>query len=496
MKIFTAEQIRLIDKCTIEQECITSIDLMERAAISLVQKFSVLFSVEKPVCLFAGSGNNGGDALAMARLLLNAGYHTTVVLIQASDLSADCATNLSRLKTQYTDCLTILSTHFTPPVLSTDSIIVDGLFGTGLTRSLHGIHAEAVSWINAVERTVVAIDIPSGLPSDFSHFESSVIVNATFTFSFQFPKLTFFLPENEQFVGEWFVLDIGLSVTAIEQTHTNYIALYLGFIRQQHKKRTKFQHKGSFGHLCLIAGSEEMAGAAVLSARAALRAGVGLVTVMSPTANRQILQVTVPEAIFNSEWNSKTNYTAIAIGPGLGTTQSAVQFLKATLLNFKRPMVMDADALNIISEHSELLASIPSGSILTPHPKEFDRLVGKCETTTERIHKAIELSNNYQLVVVLKGAHTLIALPDGTVYFNTTGNPGMATAGSGDVLTGMLGALLAQGYSSASAACLGVYLHGKAGDLALRSQSVESLIASDIIENIGSAFNSLSLPQH
>lgn len=492
MKIFTATQIRSIDKYTIEQEPIESIDLMERAAIALVNEFSEQFAIEKPVCIFAGPGNNGGDALAMARLLSDKGFCVNVVMLQTSNLSADCTENIKRFVVRYPDKLSTCSTQFTPPILTPETILVDGLFGTGLKRALQGVFADAVEWINSTGNTVVAIDIPSGLASDLDEIESSSIVIANFTYTLQFPKIRFLLPESEHFVGDWTVLAIGLLEEAITKTNSNYNLLDEEFVKKLIKPRTKFQHKGSFGHLCLIAGSEEMAGAAILSAKAALRAGVGLVTVLSAITNRQIVQIAVPEAIFSEELNPKTNFTAIAIGPGLGTTQHQVQLLKVTLLNSKHPMVIDADALNIISEHSELLVRIPSGSILTPHPKEFDRLVGKCETTSERIMKAIELSKNYQLVVVLKGAHTLISLPDGTVYFNTTGNSGMATAGSGDVLTGILGALLTQGYNPAAAACLGVYLHGKAGDMALRSQSKESLIASDIIDNLGDAFKSLS----
>lgn len=492
MKLFSAEHIRSIDNYTIQHEPIASVDLMERAAVALFDQFSEQFCADIPVCIFAGPGNNGGDALALARLLSEKRYEVSVIVFHVGNVSSDCDLNLRRFEAQYPDRISTCSTHFTPPTLMPDTILVDGLFGTGLKRSLQGVFADAVEWMNATGNCVVAIDIPSGLASDLLDIESTSIVKANFTYTLQFPKITFLLPESAGFVGNWTVLDICLSHEAMLNTDSQYHLLDREVVRKLYRPRTKFQHKGNFGHLCVIAGSEKMAGAAVLSARAALRAGAGLVTVQSVDSNRQILQTTVPEAIFSSQNDSTIAYSSISIGPGLGTTDAQVDLLISILKSSPKALVLDADAINILAEHSELLAFLPPQCIFTPHPKEFDRLVGKCNSTTERIQKALAFSANYQAFVVLKGAHTVVVTPSGNLYFNSTGNPGMATAGSGDVLTGVLGALLAQGYSSESAACLGVFLHGLAGDLALHTQSQESLIASDIIENLGAAFTFLN----
>ena len=503
MKFFSTSQIRELDKFTIENEPITSIDLMERAADALYEKHLSTFSYLNPVCIFAGPGNNGGDALALARMLLHTSLNVKVVLLHTDRLSADCETNRQRFWEKFPNCLIELTNEFIAPEISNDTIIVDGLFGSGLTRQLYGIFADAVKWINESGCHVLSIDIPSGLQGEKNDDLSIPIVKANYTFSLQFPKLAFFLPENEDFIGQWEVLDIGIHPQAIAQTETSFATLETSEIQSILKKRSKFAHKGTFGHALIITGSKGMAGASVLSARAALRSGAGLVTIHGPECNRLIVQTAIPEAIFMSdnstdfvsEVENIENYSAIAIGPGIGTEKETTFLLENLLRESTKSCIFDADALNIIGQHNHLLQLIPKNSIFTPHPKEFERMFGSCNSSYERMLKAQRMSQQLKITIILKGAHTLIATPDGKLSFNTTGNSGMATAGSGDVLTGILAGLLAQGYSPEETAKLGVFIHGYAGNLTLQNESEESLIAGDIICNLGATFRTLKLQE-
>jgi NAD(P)H-hydrate epimerase len=501
MKFFSTSQIRELDQYTIEHEPIASSDLMERAAQALSFEFIEQFPNAKNVCVLAGQGNNGGDALALARMLLKSGYEVSVILIHINSLSADCETNRQRLTSKFPNSLKELTNRFIVPQISTDTIIVDGLFGSGLSRPITGIFADAVEWINKTKNIVVAIDIPSGLQGEENKLTNeSIIVKANFTYSLQFPKLAYMFVENAPYVGNWTVLDIGIHPEAIKQAPSNLFYLEQKDIKSLLKNRSKFSHKGTFGHALLVVGSKGMAGASVLSSKAALRSGAGLVTVHGPESNRIIVQTAVPEVIFQSDSHSDfitevvdiDKLDAIAIGSGIGTQPKTAQMLRNLLLKMTKPCILDADALNIIGQENELLEIIPENSILTPHPKEFERIFGDSNSSYDRMIKAQEAAMRYKLIIVLKGAHTLVAMPDATLHFNSTGNSGMATAGSGDVLTGILAGLLAQGYSPENAAKIGVYIHGLAGDLALKNESKESLIAGDIIENMGNAFKSLN----
>jgi len=507
MKFFSTSQIRELDKFTIENEPIASIDLMERAANALYEKYLSTFSYLKPVCILAGPGNNGGDALALARMLLLTSLDVKVILLHTGKVSADCETNRLRLLEKFPDSLIELNNEFIAPEITNDTIIIDGLFGSGLTRSLSGIFADAVKWMNESGCKVMSIDIPSGLqgeeniPLTPKGENNNPIVRADYTFSLQFPKLAFLLPENEEFVGQWEVVDIGIHPQAIAQTETSFATIEVEDVQSVLKKRSKFSHKGTFGHALIISGSKGMAGASVLSARAALRSGVGLVTIHGPECNRLIVQTAIPEAIFQSdasndfisEVDNIENYSAIAIGPGIGTVKETALMLENMTKGLEKPCIFDADALNIIGQHNHLLQLIPHNSIFTPHPKEFERLFGPCSSSYERMLKAQKMSQQLKIIIVLKGTHTLISTPDGKLHFNTTGNAGMATAGSGDVLTGILAGLLAQGYSPEDTAKIGVFIHGYAGDLALKAESEESLIAGDIICHLGEAFQSIKV---
>ena len=501
MKFFTTSQIRQLDTYTIEHEPISSIDLMERAAKAIYTSFTRFLTGKEPICILAGQGNNGGDALALARLLLESGYPVSVYLLQTGSLSADCDTNCRRLQAYYPSSFVIQKDVFVVPVITKETIIVDGLFGSGLSRPLTGMHEQAVIWMNQLGNKIVSIDIPSGLQGEENLLqgEQPVIVKADLTLSLQFPKLAFLLAENAPYTGILKILDIGILPEAIEKTASKLFYLDDHDICKLLKERSSFSHKGTFGHALIVAGSKGMAGASVLSSRAALRSGAGLVTVHGPAANRVIVQTAIPEVIFQSDDSidcishievNETKYT-VAIGPGIGNSEQTVAMVHDLLVRLKRPCIIDADALNIISTHKDLLHQIPKNSILTPHPKEFERLFGKCNSSYERMMKAVEASKVYGLIIVLKGANTLVATPDEYRYFNSTGNSGMATAGSGDVLTGILAGLLAQGYSPKETALIGVFLHGRAGDLALQTESKESLMASDLITCLGEAFQSV-----
>lgn len=502
MKIFPTASIKQLDAYTIENEPIASIDLMERAARALASAIAGRWSKETSFTVFAGPGNNGGDALAVARLLAEKGYRVETFLFNTKGgLSPDCATNMERLAALSDANFHVITSQFVFPKLTAEDVIIDGLFGSGLNKPLTGGFAAVVKFINASPAQVVAIDIPSGLMGeDNSYNAPSGIVHADLTLSLQLPKLSFLFSENEPYVGEWRLLDIGLSRDAIAQMPTDYSMTEPADVAMLLKPRDKFAHKGHFGRALLIAGSQGMGGASVLAARACLRSGVGLLTVHVPFCNNTLLQTAVPEAMTEIDLSdicfataTDTNdYQAVAIGPGLGRLPDTVNALAEQIETSETPMVLDADALNILGENRALLSRLPKGSILTPHPVELERLVGKCRNSFERLERARELARNADVHIVLKGAYTIVIAPDGTCRFNTTGNPGMATGGSGDVLTGILLALLAQGYAPGDAAALGVCVHGRAGDLAAEELGQIGMTAGDIIAHLPQAWKELA----
>lgn len=503
MKILQSDQIREVDAYTIKNEPIPSVDLMERAAISITRWISEHFSSEKKVKIFVGPGNNGGDGLAVARQLIEFDFKTEVFLVKISDqLSADAEINIERLKKIETVKIKEIYAKKDFPEIHQNDVVVDALFGSGLSRKLEGLPASIVKHLNHSEAEIVAVDIPSGLFGENNQSnDRESIIKATCTLTFQMPKLSFFLPENEPFVGKWEVLPIGLMQEAIGRIDSDYFMLTENDISGKIIQRSKFAHKGIFGHVMLIAGSYGKMGAAVLAARSCIRSGCGLVTVHVPKVGYEIMQTALPEAMISIDWSDIIftnvpdieNYSCVGIGPGIGTKQNTKRALLDLFERVKYPMVIDADALNILAEQKELIKKIPGNSILTPHPKEFERLTGESADDYHRIKMQIKFAVDNKIILVLKGAHTSIALPDGTCYFNTTGNPGMATAGSGDVLTGIVLSLLGQGYNPADAAKIGVYLHGLAGDLASEKMGQEALIATDIIDNLGSAYLKLKI---
>ena len=498
MKIFTAAQIHELDKYTIENEPIKSIDLMERAAKSVVGVITERWTKEVPIVVFAGPGNNGGDALAVARLLLDRGYEVDTFLFNISgSLSADCAESKKRLLDKRNNRLVEVTREFDPPRLEEGMLVVDGLFGSGLNKPLAGGFASLVKYINASKAQVVSIDVPSGLMTEDNTYNVRVnVIHATLTLTFQQIKLSFLFEESQQYLGEVQVLDIGISSEGMDKTEAQFTMVEEDDVRRLLHPRSPFAHKGTMGHALLVTGSYGMAGAAVLTARGCLRSGVGKVTIHTPKRNVTVLQTTVPEAIVHpdreetlfSETVPTETFQAVAVGPGIGTSEQTAIAMIAQVRRTQCPLVIDADALNILASRRAWMQQLPKGVIMTPHPGELDRLEGQCIDSYERLSKARQLAERIQGYVVLKGHHTAICMPDGHVTLNTTGNAGMATAGSGDVLTGIITGLLAQGYNQRDAAIVGVYLHGLAGDLAAEQMGEESMLSSDIVRFLPKAF--------
>ena len=496
MKVLTAEQIRKWDEYTIMNEPISSLDLMERAAVECCGWIFANKRAESTIKIFCGKGNNGGDGLAVARLLAEKDIVSDVYIVEFGSLGTDdFQGNLKRLHS------TPVKIHFLQhadffPVIDKDDLVIDALFGTGLTRALEGLYADLVLHINEAATTVVSIDIPSGLLSDKAT-ASGNIVHAKHTLTFQCLKMCFLFPENEQYFGEVHILDIGLDEAFLPNVPSNYVITDKTLIKTIYKPRKNFSHKGTFGHALIIAGETGKMGAAILATTACLRAGAGLVSALVPGDQFPIIQTAVPEAMAMAQNEVEQidfgKYTTIGLGPGLGTKESGARLIERVLSQFNKPIVFDADALNILSANQELLSELPPGSILTPHPKEFERLFGETANHADRIQTARYYAQKLFVYIIIKGHYSVVACPDGEVYFNSTGNPGMSTGGSGDVLTGIITGLLAQNYSSKEACLLGMYIHGNAADIAVKSVSQEALIAGDITRFLGNSFLSLTI---
>ena len=499
MKILNREQIQQADEFTIKNEPILSIDLMERASLAFTKIFTDEFPNSHPVHIFCGVGNNGGDGLAISRLLLNNSYKViTYVVKYSANFSQDFQTNEKRL-TETENSEIIYIDEDTPLLQMEDnSIIIDALWGTGLTRAITGLGANVIDHINSSIAKIVAVDIPSGIFCD-EYNPDSVKVKASLTISFQLPKYSFFMPENEEYIGEFRIADIGLNSEFIDAQISHFNQINPEQIQSVYQPRKKFAHKGNFGHALIYSGSYGKMGAVILSAKSALRSGAGLVTAYIPQCGYEILQSALPECmvICDDSYESISGipdlkpYGVVGVGPGIGQHSTTMEAINKLLINYELPIVFDADALNILSSNPDMLSQMPENCILTPHIGEFDRLAGKSTNQYERLAKLADFSTANKCITVLKGHYSAVCLSDGSIYFNSTGNPGMATAGSGDVLTGIITGLLAQKYSPADAALLGVYIHGMAGDIMASNLSQEGMIAGDIIEGIPAAFKIL-----
>ncbi len=498
MKILTAEQMRLWDAFTIEHGKMSSIELMERAASECVQWICNHGYQNNKIHIFCGKGNNGGDGIAIGRILFSKGIPVKIFILDTGQTpSPDFTTNLKRLEENLFDVCTISSAEDFTNIETTD-IIIDALFGTGLNKPPEGLAADFILHVNSLRSLIISIDIPSGLFTDHSS-AGNKIIKATHTLSFQNYKMAFLIQENAAYFGQVHILNIELSQQYLQDIIVNHYFIDKTIINSIYKPRSEFAHKGNFGHVLIIGGSHGKIGAALLATKACLRSGAGLTTAYIPSCGYEILQTGAPEAMCITDPDfrilttlpSYENFSTIGIGPGIGTEDETQKLVLQLIKICKKPLVLDADALNCLSKSPQDLESIPPYSILTPHPKEFDQLFGICINDFDRLSRAREKSKALKIIIILKSHHTAIVYPDGDVYFNSTGNSGMAKGGSGDVLTGILCALLAQKYSAKDAAILGIYLHGLSADLAIEATAKESLLASDLIEGLTLAYKAI-----
>lgn len=499
MKIFSAQQIYQADKSTIQKEQITSDALMERAATQLFEWLhSRLRGTQVNIQLFCGIGNNGGDGLVLARKLHENDYSIKVHVVNYSEKrSEDFLLNLERLKDVkvWPDFIKSGSSF---PKISPNDIIVDAIFGIGLNRAPDDWVGNLIQHINGSRAFTLSVDVPSGLPMNRGPWSKEYVIRASYVLSFQVPKLVFFLPETGVYLNQWEILDIGLDQDFLNKTETDFELIGRPEIVPMYRPRLKFSHKGTYGHSVIIGGSYGKIGAVQLATNACLSVGSGLVTAFVPKCGYDSLQTAVPEVMVLTGSREKNiteidipfEPTVVGIGMGMGLDDDTVSAFVSFLKKSTKPMVIDADGLNILSQNPEMLNDVPELSILTPHPKELERLIGHWDSDFDKLQKAKVFASKYNIVLVIKGAHT-ITIFNNKGYVNTTGNPGMATAGSGDVLTGMITGLLSQGYRSVEAAIFGVFLHGLAGDLEVSSKGYEALKASGLVENIGSAYSEL-----
>lgn len=496
MKIFTTKGLQNIFARTTATTEGGGLGVMERIASSVSCEIISRWLPKKRFVLFAGPGSNGCIALAVARMLIEQGYRLEVFLfnVPSMPISEECKINRDKLIALGGVDFTEVQTTFEMPYISTDDVVIDGLFGTGLTSPLKGGFTMLVQGINDSNAFVVSIDMPSGLLAEWNlNNDRRNIIKADLTLAFKFKRLSFFFAENAEYVGTCKVLDIDFDPEAIRKTPSNFYMVEEPDVRRRLRKRKDFSNKYDYGTLLLAAGSYGMMGAAVLSAKAALRSGVGMMTVHSPRCGFAVLQNSVPEAVNQYDSDSTVisdiplvhNYSAIAIGPGIGTKEDTINAVDSVIKRYNHPCVLDADALNCIAMRPSMLESIPKMSVVTPHAAEFDRLFGKQQNDESRLREAIKMSHRYGIVIVLKGRYTMVVRPDEKVYINTTGSPALATPGSGDVLTGLISGFAAQGYEMELSAAMGAYIHGAAGDRAEKTLGSYSVTASDIIDNIG-----------
>lgn len=498
MKILTAEGIRELDKATCEAQKISSIDLMERAAQAVSCEIISRFLPSRRIVVMAGPGNNGGDALAVARMLIEQGYRKVEVFLfnVGEKLRHDCEEERKKLITIDDVDFTEVTRAFTPPYLGPDDVVIDGLFGSGLSKPLAGGFISIARYINESGAYVVSIDVPSGLFGEWNEMANlRDMVHANLTLTFQTPRLSFFFAENAEVIGEWKILDIDLDDKKLKELQAEFMLVEPNNIRPLFRPRKPFSGKRDYGSVMLFAGSTGMTGASVLAARATLRAGAGLVTVHGPNKSIDIVQTAVPEAMFEPDRNEHFisdmtlhhDHQSVGAGPGIGTREQTIDALEDLLKRAPNTLILDADALNCIAKRPSLLTLLPPKTVITPHIGEFDRLFGEHKNDEERIKTAIDMAKRYNIVIVLKGHYSMIVRPTGRVCVNSTGNAGMATAGAGDVLTGVIAALMAQGYAPEHAATIGVYVHGMAGDMAAEELGEAGLMASDIADRIGRA---------
>jgi ADP-dependent NAD(P)H-hydrate dehydratase / NAD(P)H-hydrate epimerase len=513
MKVVTAAEMKKIDNVTIEGMGIPALLLMERAGTAVAARAEEL-STSRKVLVLCGSGNNGGDGLVAARHLLNNGYLVKVVLLNRLDrLSTDCKKQYQIAKKMgvpidYRKVLNSSDLH--------GALVIDAVFGTGLSRAVSGEMAAMFRFVNDAPVSVVAVDIPSGISSDSGEILGEAI-KADYTVTFGLPKRGHFLYPGAEYSGRLYVEDIGfpsglLRADSIRTELVNRESAEVLLPERQHNS-----YKGDYGHVLVVAGSRGRTGAALMTAKACMRAGSGLVTIGVPESIMDIFQGRVTEEMtlpLPDDGNGMLHAKALdailefsfqkadilAVGPGMGVSPNTEKIIKTLITSSGVPMVIDADGLNSLRDSAEIFNNAKSPVIVTPHPGEMARLISKGGTVLrpqinyierDRIGTALSFAKETGVYVVLKGVPTVIASPEGDAFINTTGNPGMATAGAGDVLTGIIASLVGQGVSPLKASALGVYLHGLAGDEAAKITGEHSLIASDIIDALPRAFRYL-----
>jgi hydroxyethylthiazole kinase-like uncharacterized protein yjeF len=445
--------------------------------------------------VFCGLGNNGGDGLVISRLLVEYGYNVKTYIVNFSDnRSKDFLINYDRLKEIAKDWPIQLKSEEDFPQLQREDMVIDAIFGIGLNRPLVSWVVLLIKHLNSFRCFTLSVDIPSGLYSDKAPDDPEGVVFANTTVTFQLPKLIFFLPETGMYTRDLEVIDIGLNREFLMQSPGIGILISKNEVLPLYRPRHKFSHKGTYGHCLIIGGSYGKMGSVVLATKAALKTGAGLVTSYIPECGYEVLQTAVPEAMVIADSDDEIEEitldfkpSSIGIGIGMGTNEKTVKAFGDFIKQNKFPLVIDADAITILGKNPEFLKDLPEKTILTPHPKELERLIGNWKDDFDKIEKAKAFAKQYNCIVVIKGANT-ITIFENQLYVNNTGNPGMATAGSGDVLTGMITALLSQGYDPLHAAVFGVYLHGSSGDIATQKTGFEALVAGEIVSHIGASF--------
>ncbi|MDO6759536.1 NAD(P)H-hydrate dehydratase [Tamlana sp. 2_MG-2023] len=497
MKIFSKEQIYAGDKLTSERQKISSVELMERAGVQIFNWMHLrMQGAQVPIHIFCGIGNNGGDGLVIARHLIIHGYNVKTYIVDYSNKrSDDFLAHYERLKGVTKSWPEPIHAVGDFPEIGPKDIIVDAIFGIGLNRPVSNWVKELFMHFRKSKAFTLAVDVPSGLFTDKAVENENDVVWAGFTLSFASPKLIFFLPDTAKYTAQWEILDIGLDPEFLLTTETEAEFIGKAEVLPNYMPRERFSHKGDFGHALIIGGSYGKIGAVTLTARATLSAGAGLVTTLIPKCGYNAMQASFPEAMVitdsDEEKITKINYniepTVIAFGIGAGTDEQTIKAFETFLKANKAPLVIDADGLNMLSKKKNLLKYLPENSILTPHPKELERLIGVWKDDFQKLDKVKAFTKKYKVILIIKGAYSITVFND-KLFVNSTGNPGLATAGSGDVLTGIITGLLAQGYHPSVAAIFGTYLHGKSADFAAMELGFQSLIASHIIEFLGDAF--------
>ena len=499
MKIFSKDQINEGVK-GISQQGVASTDLMERAGTEIFNWLHTrMQGAQVPIHVFCGIGNNGGNGLVLARHLITHGYNVTTYVVNCSDKrSKDFLINYDRIKTVTKKWPTLLTCSEDFPEIHFNDIIIDAVFGIGLNRPIDDWIIKLFHHFKDCKAFTVSVDIPSGLYADKASENEEAIVTAGYTLSFAAPKLVFFLPETAKYTVQWGVLDVGIPIEYLNTLPNEAELITKAEVLQLYKHRDKFSHKDDFGHSLIIGGSYGKIGAALLASRGALSSGSGLVTTYVPKCGYQILQSAFPEAMVITDLNETVitdiefdiKPSVIGLGVGIGLDRKTIDGFKAFLKINKTPLVIDADGINILAKHKTLLKQLPKHTVLTPHMEELKRLIGNWNDDFDKLNKSKAFAKKYKLILVLKGAHTII-VHDDKLYVNSTGNQSLATAGTGDVLTGIITGLIAQGYDALIASVFGVYLHGKSADIALQDYGYQSLIASHVIEYLGEAYMDL-----